>query len=410
MLGGEMRTVETAKSWAEVVIFSLTDYWAKKLNAQETAVLLLVTRLTLLSGRAVEDITMKQFVDCFSTSDRTLQKTIDSLCESDLINIYTVLSPKTGRQCSIRAFEINFKKLLDVTILEKIGRQSRLVPKENPQLAAEDSSGGAHEYIHRYCVPLSTSSGLDKSNQFPSAVYSPPKTMTVEVFSGNRNSQKPTTATKAQAARRGATPPASRLYETGLTPKRLQDLLDEIMSRYYPDYPRLLVTTKPYGVLRKRLEASNISDIEDFLGYAFRYWHELATRNQIAIRRLEPGALMDPLPLGPSFGDLAYRLPYFIRAYSSELARRQACNGKAAETIHREQIERLKRTLGQERHLVSRFASRIRALEEQLRQLRSSDISEKLDRSTPTARTNARKPPVDIDSALLDDTPIPEWT
>lgn len=102
------------------------------------------------------------------------------------------------------------------------------------------------------------------------------------------------------------------------TVKNLQAVLDNLMEKYLPAAPRLLVTTKSFGVLRKRIEAAKIQDIKSLLDFTIREWGKMASQNRAAFlknpSKVKEGSILPPTP---SFNDLAYRLPYFITCYAN---------------------------------------------------------------------------------------------
>jgi hypothetical protein len=141
-------------------------------------------------------------------------------------------------------------------------------------------------------------------------------------------------ATDLKAGRRAAA-------EAGeIDTKNLQALLDRVMADYLPDLPRVIVTAQPLSVFKKRIKAAEIKDLSGFLRYTIREWPTFAAQNRAA-RMKDPTKARrgDALPEAPNFTALAYRLPYFIAAYSNDLVLGKQ---KAVESVADAEVKKLK--------------------------------------------------------------------
>lgn len=127
---------------------------------------------------------------------------------------------------------------------------------------------------------------------------------------------------KQQARRVAVVATRVSAAESGeLTVKSLQALLDTLMQKYHPSLPRMVVTQKPFAVMRRRIKESQLA-VREFLEFALREWTTLATQNRMALLRNPDKAKKgSPLPEAPSFSNLAYRMPYFVAAFANNKSR-----------------------------------------------------------------------------------------
>lgn len=127
---------------------------------------------------------------------------------------------------------------------------------------------------------------------------------------------------KHQTKRRAVVAARVTAAESGdLTVKSLQALLDTLMQKYHPTLPRLVVTQKPFAVMRRRIKESQIT-VRDFLDFSLREWATLAAQNRMSLLRNPDKAKKgSPLPDAPTFANLAYRMPYFVAAFANNKSR-----------------------------------------------------------------------------------------
>lgn len=122
--------VQARTGFAAPLTAAIGGHWASILTTQATTILVYLIARTVSFGRAAEQIAVRDFTegtknsnDEFSwspipVSHNTLRKHIKSLCEGDLINIYSARSMLSGSESQPRMFEINCRKMLDVPLLE----------------------------------------------------------------------------------------------------------------------------------------------------------------------------------------------------------------------------------------------------------------------------------------------------
>lgn len=120
--------------FAAPAIIALTVRWMAELEAPATSILVYLIGRTVSTGKAADRISVKEFITAgpndpsvlrfapLPMSINTLRKHIKSLCDDDLITIYSARSALEGIENQPRMFEINFRKLLDIPILE-VGRE-----------------------------------------------------------------------------------------------------------------------------------------------------------------------------------------------------------------------------------------------------------------------------------------------
>jgi hypothetical protein len=292
--------------------------------------------MTLGNGRAACELPLSVFSQGNADSDEcpvfaglglslsSARRHVEGLCQSNFLEIYRVVADKSGVEMAARVAEINFKKLFSAHEIAKVGiKLDGITPSQFDR--------GPYEYIHRYFVPSLSSFGLGKPN------LSSPAFGTATVAGGNMlaipKKQRRVVAraetvadviartTEVNTATRNARAIAATASPIqALTVKGLQALIDKAMLTYLPDSPRVIVTEKAFGLMRKRLKEARIANLSDFIEFTIRSWFSIASQNKAAhrkdITRLERGSA---LPSAPSFTVLAYKLPYFVAVYSNHL-------------------------------------------------------------------------------------------
>lgn len=399
--------VDTAASWVFPVITVLMARWAKELGQAKVAVFTAIVHMTLANGRAACELPISVFdkgntdsEECpvFSGLGMSLNSArthLDGLCEDDFIDVYRILAKESKTEASARVVEINFKKLFSPKEIALAGIKMGLYTPSK-------FWRGPYEYIHRYFVPSLSSLGLDKSNLFPTGFAASVEAGEVATTQTHAKTMLPTpkkqrvvkqheestlaVITRVTQSSMAARQARAATASTGSLDKQgLQALIDTAMQAYLPHLPRVLVTDKPFSVLRKRLKESRLENLSDFIDYTIRSWYSIATQNKAAHRKdptkRERG---ESMPSSPNFLTLAYKFPYFLAVYSNHLMD----TSKEATT-----------KTATERHVV--------VLETQLQQLRRDN--EALRRRTFTPRT--RPKPKETAQVELDDEWVPpEWT
>lgn len=378
---------------------AIATKWVAILEPSATLILIWLAGRTLVFGKEAERIALRDFIlpakhdqdfayfAPLPLSMNTLRKHLHMLCDRNLINIYAVKSAVTGAESQARMFELECKTLLDEE--EFAARNCKILANIDAQVAEEvagkcpgkgvppPNGWEGSSYIHYMDSGKENGTGkpvlLSAGSAAPievgglMATLAVPKKARVRI---TRNDN--AAAALAQITQRSAARQAVRMesVKTELTIKGLQALLDKEMRTYHPALPRMIVTHKPFGVLRKRIAAATI-DINKFTTFCVRDWTILAEQNFRAMQR-DPSKLDKgtPIPMAPSFHTWAYRLPYFIACYANSLANSVAGDRDTeVAALKSELVKAQQRNTELQKTLVRRTARRV----ETTRTVRNSD-------------------------------------
>lgn len=308
----------------------------------------------------------------------TLRRHLKQLTEDDFICVYFVASGLNGSNDELKLYEINFKKVvahnksdaktrelleqIDKNVVQEMVEKCHLPPTILvPPLPFWQGSPIYNTYIDNIYMYSNT---LAKANNPLSAVSDTPRTIEnfsvckkveevdilksisipkkVRVLSTRPDSVQDVIA-NVQTKRIAVS--ATRIADASagdITVKSIQALLDSAMKEYHPNLPRLVVTAKAFGVLRKRIQSATVRNLVDFVNFSIREWNSIADRNRAAFLKNPSRAKGSPLSASPTFNEFAYRLPYFIAIYSSDLGG-TATNSKSSSSD--DQVSRLKAKL-----------------------------------------------------------------
>ena len=345
---------------------AIAMHWVSVLPAAELSVLLAILARTLAFGRAAVRMSLKEFTSESSEfpkcrplrySTVSIRRAIHALSTQGLVVIYAPTADDSRNESDGRMYEIDFKtaSLGAVLTVERV--EARVVPPithERPP---------SHPRETPYCI----NTELGKPNKlFVASLRSRANVEDFPEMRGNENIAdvlqrvKTTSATKrATLVQKASGSPAA------LSMQMVQAVIDKVMERDFPALPRVIATKAAYSVLKKRLLAYKIADLEGLVEFSFANWSALATQNRMALVRDPTKAQkFKPLPLAPSFTDFAYRLPYFISAYSNRKAAQGATPAQAtqhASTRERElerEIADLRRQQEASRGIIRRISSR----------------------------------------------------
>lgn len=119
--------IQARSGYASPLVIALTIHWMSELEPPAISILVYLIGRTVAVGKGAERITIREFVEgskdvgelaaaftALPMSINTLRKHIKALCDSDLINVYSVRAMLTASENQARMFEINFSKVLDV--------------------------------------------------------------------------------------------------------------------------------------------------------------------------------------------------------------------------------------------------------------------------------------------------------
>lgn len=359
--------------------------WIADLDTQAQSVFLSLVSKTVVLGREAALLSMKHFTDAYETTRRdgsivylgalnivknTIKSRLQWLSDNNFISTYCTGRGGKVSQNEPRLYEINFKrvlnydgctaenykKMLDVeqsVTAEKQGRYLEMVANRchgmTPDVSkialrchgmTPDPCNTYIDYIYPYLslssnvVPtvfdasVDTGSFIDtttkKSEQILKSISTPKKPRVAATHVDSVSDVLKTVKTKRVEI---AATRISQATAGVVTTASIQATLDSAMQEYHPKLPRLIVTAKAFGVLRKRLESATVQNIPEFINFSIREWNLIAGRNRAAFLR-NPTKTQQGSPLSPSptFNEFAYKLPYFISVYSQNLS--TPANGK----------------------------------------------------------------------------------
>jgi hypothetical protein len=350
------------RAYLPLLTNALKSYWKDVLPKGACKVLEWLAARTAGVGTPAAVGTLKELLQPYTAamgvvvhplevSINTLRTHLQLLGSKKLVKVYEIDGDNTTKQNAPRAFEIDFKVVVlhpgcteaarrKVLLLGSTAGKGSLFGVPPPKMMAyvrERACGNT--YINRYEVPSYGIQRLGKPNLFLSASPIGGCRGDLSVFAVEESElksislatpKKPRVALqrsdsvkdilaglKAKTEARAATTKAKAA--AGATDKAtMQNYLNELMKDFYPLQPRLVVTDKPLGVMRKRLASYGIADYRDLLRFAIAEWASIAKKNRMGFtRKIMSGAKVTPMAEYPSFAELAYRLPYFITIFNS---------------------------------------------------------------------------------------------
>ena len=381
------------------VIGALTANWMTELGSQKTAIMLFLVNRTLYYRKEAQQVWHYQWYDgvvdrkgnkvCdgLGMSERTLRKHLNELIEADFVDAFCSTDSDNGSETTARLFAINFKKLLapyhagsDMPSLNKPKALKKL--EKTSEIDDETGSKNCQEGVADFATHNSTYKRFTKVNLSARA----PRSGTVNAGTENnapvmrvpRNklSTETTpvyldpevlTAREVAAAivQRDRGMRAARVAKAVttqpwmLTKKELQAMVDTQMEAYYPSEPRMLVTDKEFGLLKKRLKESQPKDFTGFLKHIFGHWTIIASQHRNAVMRNDNRRYNEKeIPRIPCFKSLAYRLPYFLQCYSNFLADRRTVEKVEDDSREIKQLQRQLSQAKRENRVLSERSSR----------------------------------------------------
>lgn len=404
----------------------IAQYWLTKIEPQKLTVLMFVMGRTLQFKKEAAQIYNFQFqkgvkrkeddgIICVGTglSHNTVRKHLSALVEDDFINAYRLV--RNGVEGDAKLFEININKFFE-PVVENGGVQVIPEPKKpriprsgEPVLGSTKNRYGGLPRIgnHNICI----NNGLDKSNLSPTSGEQSLSRLPVA-----KNKRVAPTRIRLESAadvvsavahiheqKRMVRASAAETKSPWLLSKdEVQAVIDRTMLAYCPDEPRMIVTGKEYGFLKKRLKESAPKSFTEFIDWTIRYWHSVAKQNRNAAKKRGLNGMeekSEALAMSPNFAQLVYRLPYFMKAYSNFLAERRSDAHEEAEDKQRKRLEA--RTAEAEKEA--------QALRNHLREKNAQKQRTPAPRITRSA-VKAPVAPRNIDDALFAEDNFAEWS
>lgn len=377
------------------VVGALTACWMRELGAQKLAIMMFVVNRTLYYRKEAEQIwgthwqdgvvdgSGNSVCDGLGITEKTFRKHLNELIEQDFLTAWACKDGSNGENVG-RLFAINCKKVLqpyttrgsempilntpksmkqaqkeaenDVEDDGKIYRGGgvKITPHNNSikgltkvNLSARASrSGNVIAGTENVVTTLRIPKKAKRNHEDETPTYVDPEVSAAPrdiVASIQRRSR------DVQGARVAA---ASTVAPWMMSKEQMQALFDKGMQTYFPKLPRVIVTGKEFGFLRKRLRETQPKDFAEFVDWVLRYWTDTASKHRRAIMK---GVVngdsskfdKEPMPQSPDFATLVYRLPYFLKVHSSYLAERMT---RDTEDKADRRVARLERELAQERN------------------------------------------------------------
>lgn len=416
------------------VLHAMNAYWVGLLDPSTFVVLTWLINRTIVRGKAADQISITEFTS--TTTDRdsgglvsaglpmsgnTVRRHLKLLSDAGILHIYAVKSQHRDTETRPRVFEIDCKKLVeaanplpsDLALMQEIDAE---VDVENgPPHPLQKLNPPSHRLKGASQIYREISSGLDKSNLYPprsAAAGSAGENLTPEVEETNVKPLPTPKYPRRAVVRRDESAvesiarikSAHRVNEGGradaaaggaLTTQNLQALIDKTMRERLPELPRVVVTQKPFGVFRKRIESANV-DIAKFVDFALSQWSLLASQNRAAmLKNPDKARRSTPLPSAPNFTTFAYKLPYFIAAYANNVTSTAEGRQRAADT-------------GEAAQLRAKLAATERELE-LTKEVMRSRAKPLIQRSRPVAPAQVQRTAA-TDADLSDTWSPPEWS
>lgn len=344
------------------VLGALTACWMRELGSQKLSIMFFVVNRTLYYRKEAEQIWQNQWQDGIVDSDgnpicdgiamakSTFRAHLKELIENDFLHAYACIE-ESGAENVAKLYEINFTKVLKPYVTE--GSEMGLLPtpkrfktgSKRESGSTENWEGGVPEsgtlnnIIKRLGKP-NLSAGVPRSGKVVAGtddiVADHPHLREPKQKRRGRGDESPAyedppeptgRALVQMIQNRDRTAKAERLKKAAtrepweLSKLDLQALLDKAMKLYHPNEPRMLVTAKEHGMLRKRLKESAPKDFSDFIDWTIRSWYTLAVQNRRALMKDTERLAKNPRLMGecPNFHDLAYRYPYFLKCHSNHV-------------------------------------------------------------------------------------------
>lgn len=395
----------------------LMKYWPEELTIGEYAVMTFIVGRTLLFRKRAETISKHHFVDGIVSMDGTrvchgtgmayssTRVAITGLVDKGYVSIHAFLAGKT--ETIPRVYEVNIDRILVGKDIEGVGdmlNRARNTRKSGSERGAEIQQTPCRNPAH--LTSLLRKDNTSSKEEVPEAaapgvagLFKTPKRGRV-VRDANDCIPTKTAKEVAQAtiAKAEATR-ATRSADTSVPTKRwdirtLQALLDTARAAAGVSLPRILVTTKPIGVLHKRLLAAEVGNVVEFFTWALQNWNIVANANRKAkaSQMRNTKTTTSEMSLIPNFNDLAYRTPYILAFFNDR--KYTQVQAKQASQAQRQQAEQYTQATEQAT-AVRRAAVR-----------RQDEARKRLDDEAEAKRRVRRNQPT---RQIMDDDVIPEF-
>ncbi len=341
------------------------------LSPPEVAVLLFLLAETLASGRVAREASIREISSGIKEdtgvsrggtglSENGIRSALRSLTSSGLVTVFREVKAN-GVDNSARLYEIDFNGLspllaqqLRSVVAEKHDTPTArdAVPPFTPCRALHISNSVTHSQQRATSSSTRVASSVGHATQpeIEEMAYVGKRPGTPSL----RSQSTPTEAEMNIAAvvSKGRAKVQARVAATtGVAPHTIdragmQAVFDSASQGIGLPY-RLMVTTKEFGFLRKRLKENPPQDIKDMVRYSLTYWGILSQQNRKAFTNSAGKSVIGrALPEAPHFSTFTYWYPYFFKAYQNHLAGKVIESKEGtADTVHKARADALQRQL-----------------------------------------------------------------
>lgn len=325
----------------------LARFWSDFLTVSELSIIQFLVGRTLAFRKRAELISRSHFMEGVVSSDglricsgvgvaySTLRIALEGLVQKEIVEVHAFTD---GRKETIpRIYEVKTAKILEGRDTEEVLNMLRRAYKTGVR-GPESSENRCAEIQHTVCrnsAHLKEIHSISNTSSYED-VPSPSATGRKREFlvdpkkktrSANVCAEAPATTAKERAAQilgKARDKRAKRASNTSVPTKRwdvptLQALLDTARESANVQTARVVVTTKPIGVLHKRMKEAQVENVLDFFTWALRNWNTVANahrRSTAKKAQTTKSAAQQEMKLVPNFNDLSYRFPYLLAFYN----------------------------------------------------------------------------------------------
>lgn len=311
------------------VMRAIHDTYFDQLQPSQLNVLLFILGRTLRYNKVAQSIFMPQFLGGVRNADQvvisrgtglsesTVRSSIQAVAKMDLIEVHRCAVERKG---AATLYEINCKTILGYMVFD--GKTSMPIRELQSIRAKKNAENRLERGSKNYQTPLvkitreenRLYTGDFKSSL--SATRSAPAERPLHAREVIEKIQSKGRATRAARIASGA----AKLPHL-LSREEMQAMLDQIMQMYHPDRPRVVITLKAFGMMRKQLKTNTVPDFRLFLDRTVADWANIHSQHSKArsrqARNGETSALKNALPAAFDFDTVAYRMSYFVKVFTS---------------------------------------------------------------------------------------------
>lgn len=341
---------------------ALHDVYFDQLQLSHLSVFLFILGRTLRYNKIAQAISTGQFINGVHNIDgvtlsrgtglslTTVRSSTAALSELGLIEAYRCGLESRGAPT---LYEINCKNLLGFAVFnEKTGMPIRELSTKRAQKNDEirkDRGSKKQESP----LPMVTREKNRSITQISKSSLSATRSAPAErPLSGRELVDQ--IQSKGRALRTSRIASAAAKPAHLVSREEMQAMLDQIMQMYHPDRPRVVITLKSFGMMRKQLKTHTLPDLQIFLDRTVANWTEIHSQHSRArskqARNGDTSALKNALPAAFDFDTLAYRLSYFVKVFTTS---RVNSTSKVRQDCEKDVVDQLKSELSRTRQTLA---------------------------------------------------------